>query len=508
VNASLSFALLLFALGGRAQDVDVPQPAEPGSAADAAQEVPAQDAAPQDLPRVTPGAQDPTPADGAPQADAEPASEPEPDPVPPMRFDFTREIGAEELAAQLLRIGSEQDDLVAVTSIGKSRAGRDILLVTVGDRRVGNPDRRPALFVTADLAAADAPRAGAQAGLFAVLELVARAREDADTAALLQRATVYVVPAPDPDALEELVLHDQARLAAEPISASMRLEREDGQHGRVALNENFPVGWQPFAREPGNPSAQGPYPLCEPESLALARSLLERRNIAACVVATRRAGGLGGGCEPGVAAHDTLRRLDLADELERALCARSDLADEPGSLSAFCGARLASLSFFAPAWDGAGARETPLGPAPPGFADAFELVLALLSELPRIEPGEVDVERLRPDLWQIDLSLAAAGALCVTPRGPRPVEGLSVSAKGGAIELVALRRAGESAFRPIDAARSGTADAQRGEHGLGTLEGGAPIAVRLVVRAAPQSQLELVLCSSAAGKASVLALLE
>ena len=49
------------------------------------------------------------------------------------------------------------------------------------------------------------------AGLHAVAELVAPARDDVAVAELLRRATVYVVPAPDPDALRSAL---RSRLSA------------------------------------------------------------------------------------------------------------------------------------------------------------------------------------------------------------------------------------------------------------------------------------------------------
>ena len=172
------------------------------------------------------------------------------------------------------------------------------------------------------------------------------------------------------------------------------------------------------------------------------------------------------------------------------MCARSGLIDEPGSLARFCRAALDGPVLFAPAWEGP-ELETVLGPAPAGFVRLVDLVVAMLEELPRLEIGEPKVERLRADLWQIDVELWRGGALAGAQpmiHEPAPITGLGVSCDGGMVHVVALRRNADGAFVPLPTGGSDVA--------LGELRAADTLVLRLVVAAPEKGEIAITLDSS------------
>ncbi|MFQ5845588.1 MAG: M14 family zinc carboxypeptidase, partial [Planctomycetota bacterium] len=83
---------------------------------------------------------------------------------------------------------------VEVRSLGRTRGGRDVLLLTIS---AGEADRKPALLV---LGATHPPHlAGAELALRLARRLAA---PDPEARRLVERATFYVIPRPSPDACE------------------------------------------------------------------------------------------------------------------------------------------------------------------------------------------------------------------------------------------------------------------------------------------------------------------
>ena len=402
-------------------------------------------------PRPPPPESKPESTPAPPPADAKPVP-----PAPPV-LDCTSRFDLSAYEAALGRIAAAYPDLLRVRSLGKSRGGRDVWLAVAADDAGGDAGRRPAAVVITDLApiiregAADSAAAhvaGPEAGLFALASLLERGRADPKVRELLQRSALYFLPAPDPDS------------AFPPTEA-------DAAPGprRSRLDRNFPSGWEPYDADP---KAPGPYPLCEPESQLLARFLLERVNVSMVVSLDGKA--------------------NVLPVSEPALVA--------GSLEAYCSDVLDAAVLRPAPWNGAN-RTSSVGTAPEGFFTTATLVEKLLGDLPRLECGAPKVERLRPDVWLVDLPLSNAGSLPTVGRGRRTsaVGGVQLRASGGRVVACA-----------VETREAGTFEAVRGAHGawpLGSLEGKATVAVRLVVQGDEGATLEAAFESPRSGRAHV-----
>lgn len=226
---------------------------------------------------------------------------------------------------------------LTVSTLGVTRAGADIPLVTLGD-----PDGKPAILIVAGLNGEH--RAGVDTA-FALAERLAR-----DHADLLKTTTIHIIPAANLDALDSTRTPRDSRertrsiadddrdrrtdedppddLNGDGVITLMRVKnppphiprthvedpdnpgilreadasksevavyavlpegRDDDGDGRfnedgpggprsVDLDRNFPHLWP--EHEPG----AGSHPLCEPESLALVRFVLDHESIAAVLV--------------------------------------------------------------------------------------------------------------------------------------------------------------------------------------------------------------------------------
>lgn len=245
----------------------------------------------------------------------------------------------EQLEASAEQMVARHGDRVGLSSLGESRRGRSIWMLTLGG---DGADERPAVLVVAGLDGRH------QAGP-AIATGIARSLLE-DHADLLGSATVYIAPALNPDALvrwsapggldprfggsmvpddadhdrridedgpidlngdgfitmmrianpppglgfraEFVVDEDDPRLVRKPgddeiATHAMIIESRDadgdGQMaedaaGGVDLDRNFPYRWEEFAE------GVGEYPLSEPETRALADWMLERPNLIAVVV--------------------------------------------------------------------------------------------------------------------------------------------------------------------------------------------------------------------------------
>jgi hypothetical protein len=453
-----------------------------------------------------------------------------------VRLDATRPIDASGFAVLVERLALEFPDLLRVQSLGKTRNGRDLSLLTASDTRYGDPAHKPALCVVCELPGASPPerarvgsgeaataaasdaRSSAVAGPEAALFLVARLLSDSQTRpelrALLQESTLYVLPAIDP---EHVLL---------PLPGAGDAPRE------CRIDRNFPVGWQPWGDAPGS---QGPYPLSEPESQSLAQFLAQRTNISAVLVLTRnaleaaaprntseasradradrdardgRADREGRGDREGRDERACERVCAMIARAETASSATSpasgapatvlhppaDIARHGGDLTTFC-EDFAGLSVFSTSPWGGTMLDTPFGSAPAGFEGLTRLVERTLSALPRLATDAPKVERLRNNLWMIDLGVHNRGLLAtmcsrLRARGAGP--SVSLRTSGAKLSAVGLKRAGESTYEPL---RSQDGSAQ-----IGHLEGEEGFDLRLLVEAPENTALELAIESPRAGQ--------
>ena len=91
----------------------------------------------------------------------------------------------------------EESDLVAVSSLGKTAGGREILLLTIGR---GDAAKKPAIAIVGGVDPANP--AGSELALRMAQRIAAQAGEE-PVKKLLDEVTLYVVPRPAPDATEK-----------------------------------------------------------------------------------------------------------------------------------------------------------------------------------------------------------------------------------------------------------------------------------------------------------------
>lgn len=386
--------------------------------------VPAPDPVPtpvEDPPAVTPSTPPPGATNAAPPAASTPA-------------DYTARFDASAFEREVARLVAAHPGRARRASLGTSRGGRDLVLLTLGDFASGDPDLRPAVLLVTGLDPAFEGRpAGGEPALFAARAILQRADGDPGAAAWLARTTVYVVPAPDPD----LVFAEQGT-----------------QPRACRLDRNFPCAWRPWSSAT---CAQGPYPLSEPETRSVARFLSSRGNVGAVVLLSR-------GAELSTS-QDAVTKDPADGDLERvlfeklapvgggggdaraavdALARRAEaFTRESGSLAAFCRERLSA--FVVPFDPFAGdVVDGPLGRAPARFASVADLLTRVADELARLTCAVGNTERLRERLWKIDLEVSNPGLLATLPEAERARSTGSVwlEATGGRIAQVGMSRGG------------------------------------------------------------------
>lgn len=322
---------------------------------------------------------------------------------------------------ELARLVAAHPSRARLTSLGASKQGRRIALLTIGDL-ASEPDRRPAALLATDLEARFGERPGGpEAALYAARALLERADREPETAELLAGVTLYVVPAPDPDG---------AFSVGSAVERTCRLER------------NFPAGWQP---SDAIDCPQGPYPCSEPETRELARLVAQRTNVGALALLAKDGVERGDGTlsiEPSLARVAARAGLDANElEIER----RAALA-QPGGLAAFACARVGACVLALDPWKGKVEGDVDANePVRAGFRALPVAVEALLRELPRLDGKSVRAERLRERLWLVELELRVAGGLPTASADERSKAPASVwlDVDGARVSRVGLRREGE-----------------------------------------------------------------
>ena len=248
--------------------------------------------------------------------------------IPTLPFgDFLRFEGMAEFVSAL---AEQRPDLVRLSSLGKSREGRDIYLLTVTDFSTGEAEDKPAYLIQANIHAGEL--SGTHAALYTARQLVA----DHGKSDLLKRVAFYIVPRINPDGAEFVVTtsgsirsrtdrserepntlyqedidgdglimrmrweHPDGRLMPDPKDLRLLIQRtkdgkgpfyrslpeglihdwDGGDNIRVEgrsfdWNRNWSYDWRPEPEQSG----AGDFPFSEPEMRALATFLHSRPNI-------------------------------------------------------------------------------------------------------------------------------------------------------------------------------------------------------------------------------------
>lgn len=107
--------------------------------------------------------------------------------------------GYSDYAAYVKQVQAlDESDFVQVKSIGISAGGREIWAITVGK---GEVDKHPALAILGSTEGGNL--VGAELTMRALQQLVAKAKEKPESAAWLEKYTLYVIPRPEPDSLQK-----------------------------------------------------------------------------------------------------------------------------------------------------------------------------------------------------------------------------------------------------------------------------------------------------------------
>ncbi len=169
---------------------------------------------------------------------------------------FDRFYRYDELTAVLRAWAEERPDLVRLESVGRSYEGRDIWLVSVTRFETGADREKPALFVDANIHAAEVT--GATAALRLLDRLVRGYGSDDRVTRALDTRVFYVVPRVNPDGAE-LALADRPRIVRSSVRPWPVDEPKDGLHaedadgdGRI-LTMRVPDPNGPWKRHPDDP---------------------------------------------------------------------------------------------------------------------------------------------------------------------------------------------------------------------------------------------------------------
>jgi len=123
-------------------------------------------------------------------------------PLPRLLFD--RFLTYRPLTSFLRRLERSHPQLVHLSSIGKSREGREVWLLEITNRETGAAEEKPAYLVHANIHAQEV--AGTHTACFIARELVRCFGEDEEITALLNETVFYIVPRLNPDGAEYAVV--------------------------------------------------------------------------------------------------------------------------------------------------------------------------------------------------------------------------------------------------------------------------------------------------------------
>jgi hypothetical protein len=383
-----------------------------------------------------------------------------------------------ELGGALRALVAAYPEFLSMHSLGTSRGGRELWLVTAAGPGALAPQDRSALLALGARGADDVH--GAEMTLFTLFELVQNHARDPAAARVLAEHTLYVIPALDPDRRAAL-LSDGASGAPEAVEP----------------DRNLPTDWSPWGAE------GGPYPLSEPESRALAEFLAAHPNVAVVQTYSGAAHAREGARDARLPAED----LELYDRLLEHVSAR---VDEPGHLRAFpdLPARPGGAEDYAGLELGAfvfrcevAGRERGGLPQPYEIyllaRRAWQVTLALADALPRLACEPPQVARLKSDQWQVDVRVSNAGLLptaSALARRRALVAPPHLSAQGGTLIAAALRTQTEEVAQPVGL--------RAGAPRLVDVPGGGSIDLNLFLTAAAETELALRLSAPRAGAAS------
>lgn len=410
-----------------------------------------------------------------------------------VELDFQHFYTQRDLEVALGALAGAYPEFLRLETMGKSRGGHQLWVMTVARLEGQDPSERPALFLAGGLGAEDLH--GTEMALFTILELVQNHERDPAVEALLANSVCYIAPCLNPDLRERV-------FGGADGAASGAGEAVDG--AQVRLDENFPTAWRP------GPTS-GSYPLSEPETLRMAEYLLGHANVG--VVQTYTGSMLSLAIESAFRASEASDLAAYRDVLgsipnpdRQTVQGLFDMPERPGSLLEFAYGQHGAFAFRTVV---AGSGTSAVGPSVPEVGElaplgrkAFQTTLRLAQTLPRLSLTEPSAQRMSDDLWQLDVGVQNEGLLPTASalgasRFACGAPGLSVT--GGKVLAWAVSE------------RDGSHVPAHGNEArldLGEVSGGERLSVRLIVRAAAGATVELRATSPRAGTDSAQLTLE
>lgn len=106
----------------------------------------------------------------------------------------------EGLTRALRSLASAHPTVAELESLGKTAEGRNVWLLTLGSKGSGDPDRRPALLIVANLEGNHL--IGSMTALYTADYLLSNYAQESSVTTLLDNRTIYIVPRLNPDGAE------------------------------------------------------------------------------------------------------------------------------------------------------------------------------------------------------------------------------------------------------------------------------------------------------------------
>lgn len=159
----------------------------------------------------------------------------------------------DEVAGALRGFAAAYPALCSLSSVGKTREGRDIYCLTVCDRSTGAPEDKPAFFMDGNLHSGEV--ASSMAVLCTLDKWLAAFGSYPELTRLLSLYTVYAIPRVNADAAEVCLTSPAAlRGSTEkyyPEEPGVRPCDLDGDGEIRRLRFRDPAGrWKPYPRDP------------------------------------------------------------------------------------------------------------------------------------------------------------------------------------------------------------------------------------------------------------------
>ena len=127
--------------------------------------------------------------------------------------------GIAELCRQLAR---EYPGLVTMESAGKSYQGRDIIALTISDKKYGNPDHKPGFYIDGNIHSNEIQ--GTEMALYTAWYLCEMHDENKFISELLKDKTFYILPTINPDARQYFM--DEPNTASSPRSGLVPMDND------------------------------------------------------------------------------------------------------------------------------------------------------------------------------------------------------------------------------------------------------------------------------------------